>query len=168
MHPRALVLGYMLFAILYSAVVGSLVLALTNAAHPAEMNTCKVYATRSSAEALRRLVGIPFIDVAAGRFLYRKAYTYCLNADEAPPIVVSETVAPLLEPGSVGATADPTPSPPSKPAKPDQSSRKVGRSGFVTGSDEWTAWCKKNYTSFKESDGSVLRKRKRGREPCPG
>jgi len=44
-------------------------------AHAAEMNSCKVYANRGSAIALRQLLGLPFIDPTAGKFLYRKAYT---------------------------------------------------------------------------------------------
>jgi len=85
-------------------------------AHAAEMNSCKVYANRGSAIALRQLLGLPFIDPTAGKFLYRKAYTFCLLQDEMPEISFTpeEQVAvggmptpptrPEPLPGSVPAT----------------------------------------------------------------
>lgn len=167
MSDRLPVYSFMLFAVLLAIMVGFLIVTLTPA-RPAEMGYCKVYAARSSAEVLRRLIGIPFVDEAAGRFMWRKAYSSCLNADEEPPIIVTPTQAPLLEPepGSLPATDDPTPPPEPKPvARP---AIQVGKSGFANGSGQWVAWCKRNYTSFDQSDGTVLIHKGGRRKPCPG
>jgi hypothetical protein len=77
-----------------------------------------------SAMTLQRLVGVPFVNVATGRFLYRQAWTSCLNSDEEPEIVLSETQQPLIDgmptppmrpEGSVPAT-DPADAPAEVPA----------------------------------------------------
>jgi hypothetical protein len=168
MPDRFPIFLYMVGALLYALIVAVLLVALVRAGHAADMGYCKVYAARSSAEVLRRLIGIPFIDETAGRFLFRKGYTYCLNSDEDPPIIMTPTEAPLLDPapGSIPATDDPTPPPEPKPVtRPDH---KVGRSGFAANSDGWVAWCKKNYASFDRSDGTVLIHKGGRRKICPG
>jgi len=78
-------------------------------AHAADLSYCKTYANRMSAMALQRLVGVPFIDVSTGRFLYRKAYSSCLLVDDEPPMILSETQQPLI---------DGMPSPPTRPEPP--------------------------------------------------
>lgn len=83
MPSRLPLYSFMLFAILMAFVALALIITLTPA-RPAEMSYCKVYAARSSAEALRRLIGIPFIDTSAGRFLWRKASSRVL-ASSTPP-----------------------------------------------------------------------------------
>lgn len=98
------------------AVTVALLLLFGGFANAADMGYCKVYANRMSAMALQRLVGVPFIDVSTGRFLYRKMYSACLNSDEMPEIILSEEQQPLIDgmptppmrpepvPGSVPAT----------------------------------------------------------------
>jgi hypothetical protein len=66
-------------------------------AHAAEMNSCHIYANRGSALALRQLLGFPFIDVAAGRFLYRKAYSFCLLQDETPTFTFTPEEQPIVD-----------------------------------------------------------------------
>jgi hypothetical protein len=85
------------------------------AAHAAEMNGCHAYATQTSAAALRQLLGVPWIDVAAGRFLYRKAYTYCLNSDEVPPLVFSPEQQTIVD-GLPAPAPRPEPPPAVDPA----------------------------------------------------
>jgi hypothetical protein len=89
-------------------------------AHAAEMTTCKVYANRGSAFALRQLLGLPFVDDAAGKFLFRKAYSYCVLQDEMPTLNFTAEEQPIVDglppppppvrPGSVPAT-DPADAP---------------------------------------------------------
>jgi hypothetical protein len=67
------------------------------AAHSAEVSYCNVYATRVSALALRQLIGIPDVDASTGRFLWRKSYTACVNADEKPPIPLSTEEQPIVD-----------------------------------------------------------------------
>jgi hypothetical protein len=66
-------------------------------AHAAEVSYCNVYATRVSALALRQLIGIPDVDASTGRFLWRKSYTACVNADEKPPIPLSAEEQPIVD-----------------------------------------------------------------------
>jgi hypothetical protein len=75
----------------------------------ADMKDCKTFANRGSAAALRQLIDFPFIDVAVGRFLYRKAYSFCLNADELPSMVFTPEEQPIVD------DAIPTPIPREKP-----------------------------------------------------
>jgi hypothetical protein len=77
-------------------------------AHSADMNDCKVYATRGSAAALKALLAFPFIDVAAGKFLFRKAYSFCINSDELPEMTFTAEEQPIVD-GRI------TPLPPMKP-----------------------------------------------------
>ena len=88
-----------------------LLLALPLAAHAADMSDCHAYANRGSAAALQALLAYPFIDVSAGRFLYRKAYTFCLNADEIPPLVFTPQEQPIVD-----GLLEPKPPPASVPA----------------------------------------------------
>jgi hypothetical protein len=92
-----------------------LLVMLPLAAHAADMDGCSSYATQTSAAALRRLLGVPWVDVAAGRFLYRKAYTYCLNADEVPPLVFSPEQQPIVD-GLPTPAPRPEPPPAAAPA----------------------------------------------------
>ena len=71
-------------AVVTVAAIG-LVVIFGGFAGAAELNYCKIYANRMSAMALQRLVGVPFVDVSTGRFLYRKAYSSCILAEEEPP-----------------------------------------------------------------------------------
>jgi hypothetical protein len=85
-------------------------------AHSADVTDCNAYANRGSAAALQQLLRFPFVDVAAGRFLYRKAFTFCVNSDEMPPLVFTPEEQPIVDgmptpptrpelvPGSVPAT----------------------------------------------------------------
>jgi hypothetical protein len=104
----------------------ALVVLLPLTAHAADSSYCRVYANRMSAMTLQRLVGVPFVNVATGRFLYRQAWTSCLNSDEEPEIVLSETQQPLIDgmptppmrpEGSVPAT-DPADAPAEVPVAP--------------------------------------------------
>lgn len=79
--------------------------------HAAEMSTCKVYANRGSAFALKQLLGLPFVDDAAGKFLFRKAYSYCLLQDEVPEINFTQEEQPIVD-----GLPTPTPKPGSVPA----------------------------------------------------
>jgi hypothetical protein len=72
-------------------------LATVVASPAADMADCRAYANRGSAAALRQLLGMPFIDVSAGRFLYRRAYTYCLNSDEVPPMTFTAEEQPIID-----------------------------------------------------------------------
>jgi hypothetical protein len=82
------------------------------------------------------MLGMPFVDATVGRVLYRKAYTFCLNADELPPMTFTPEEQPIIDdviptprekpPGSVPATDAPSedeqvrgnlPLAPSKPRK---------------------------------------------------
>ena len=100
--------------------------------HSAEMSFCRVYATRVSALALRQLIGIPNVDAATGKFLWRKSYSACVNADEQPPIplsaeeqiVVGGMPSPPVRPGSVPAT-DPADTPVDAPAAPKAKATKT-------------------------------------------
>jgi hypothetical protein len=103
-------------------------------AHAAEMAPCKVYANRGSAFALRQLLGLPFIDDAAGKFLFRKAYSYCVLQDEMPTLTFSHEEQPIVDglpppsppvrPGSVPAT-DPADAPVDAPAAPKAKATKT-------------------------------------------
>jgi hypothetical protein len=121
-----------LFALLVAAVAVAaiaLMIIFGGFARAAEMATCKIYANRGSSIALRQLLGLPFIDAAAGKYLYRKAYTYCVLQDEVPEISFTPEEQPLItgmpspptrpEPvqGSVPATdtADAPADPPAAP-----------------------------------------------------
>jgi hypothetical protein len=87
-------------------------------AHAADMSDCHAYANRGSAAALRALLNFPFIDPAAGKFLYRKAYSYCLLQDDLPEMQFTPEEQPIIDmvpmlkpptrpepaPGSVPAT----------------------------------------------------------------
>jgi len=96
-------------------------------AHAAEISTCKVYANRGSAFALRQLLGLPFVDDAAGKFLFRKAYSYCVLQDEMPTLNFTAEEQPIVDglpppapparPGSVPAT-DPADTPVDAPVTP--------------------------------------------------
>lgn len=77
-------------------------------ARAADLSDCHAYANRGSAAALQQLLRFPFIDVAAGRFLYRKAYSFCLLQDEVPQLVFTPEEQPIVD-GEV------TPLPPMKP-----------------------------------------------------
>jgi len=81
-------------------------------AHGAEMSTCHAFANRASAEALRRLLGMSFVDVSVGRFMYRKAYSMCLNADEPPEMTFTAEEQPIVD----GAIPTPAPVPRPEPA----------------------------------------------------
>jgi hypothetical protein len=103
-------------------------------AHAADISYCRTFASRMSAQALHQLIGIPFVNVATGRFLYRQSYTFCVNADEEPPIVFSEEQQPIVDglpppsppvrPGSVPAT-DPADAPAEAPAAPKAKATKT-------------------------------------------
>lgn len=98
-----------------SALVLTLVLLFTLVpfvGHSAEMSDCHTYANRGSAAALQQLLEFPWIDVSAGRFLYRKAYTFCLNADEIPPLVFTPQEQPIVD----GLLPEPKPRPEPPPA----------------------------------------------------
>ena len=77
-------------------------------AQAADMLNCKTYANRTSALALRALLNIPSIDASVGVFIFRKSYSYCLNADEVPPLVFTPEEAPIvagvIPPGTLPAT----------------------------------------------------------------
>jgi hypothetical protein len=66
-------------------------------ARAADLDDCKAYANRGSALALRQLLGFPFVDVAAGRFLYRKAYSFCLLQDETPAFTFTPEEQPIVD-----------------------------------------------------------------------
>jgi hypothetical protein len=93
------------------------VVVFASPASAADMKDCTVYANRGSAAALKALLGMPFIDVSAGRFLYRRAYTFCLNSDEVPLMTFTPEEQPIIDdaiptprekpPGSVPATDAP-------------------------------------------------------------
>lgn len=103
-----------LICIVWFAAVVFLVWAIMSIARAADMTDCHAYANRGSAAALRQLLGMPFIDTSAGRFLYRRAYTYCLNSDEVPALVFTPEEQPIVDdaiplprekpPGSVPTT----------------------------------------------------------------
>ena len=119
-------------------------------ADAAELTYCKIYANRMSAMALQRLIGVPFIDASTGKFLYRKAYSSCLLADEEPPIVLSEEQQPLIdgmpspptrpEPvqGSVPAT-DPADAPVAVPIAPAPKAKAKVKVTATTGADSHSA-----------------------------
>jgi hypothetical protein len=98
------------------------------------MTTCKIYANRGSAFALRQLLGLPFIDDAAGKFLFRKAYSYCVLQDEVPELTFTHEEQPIVDglpppappvrPGSVPAT-DPADAPVDAPAAPKAKATKT-------------------------------------------
>jgi hypothetical protein len=97
----------LLFIVWLLAVLG-IIVATMNVVRAADMGDCKTYAARGSAAALKALLSFPFIDVASGKFLYRKAYTFCVNADEMPVMVFTPEEQPIVD-GRV------TPFPPMKP-----------------------------------------------------
>jgi len=85
-------------------------------AHGAEMTPCHSYANRASAEALRRLLGMAFVDIAVGRFMYRKSYTFCLLQDEVPEMTFTAEEQPIVD-GAIPTPAQrPEPLPGSVPA----------------------------------------------------
>lgn len=148
----------------------ALLVMLPLASQAADMTDCKVYATRTSAMALKALLGIPFIDVSTGRFLFRKAYTFCVNADEVPALVFTEEEQPIVD-GLPAPKLRPEPPPASVPAvdvKPEP--EPVGKSGFARGSDQWTAWCRKHFPRSwdRKTSTVILPTRKKVRVPCPG
>jgi hypothetical protein len=112
----------------------ALVALLPLTAHAAEMSYCKIYANRGSAFALRQLLGLPFIDDAAGKFLFRKAYSYCVLQDEMPELTFTHEEQPIVDglpppvppvrPGSVPAT-DPADDPVDAPAAPKAKTTKT-------------------------------------------
>jgi hypothetical protein len=105
--------------------------AIPFAGHSADMPGCHVYANRGSAAALRALLDFPFIDPSAGRFLYRKAYSFCVLQDEVPEMRFTVEEQPIIDmipmlkppprpdpvPGSVPAT-DATDAPADAPVAP--------------------------------------------------
>jgi hypothetical protein len=111
-QTRAIALALALTAVLLPVVL------VIDLAKAADMRDCRTYANRGSALALRQLLGFPFVDVAAGKFLYRKAYSFCLNADELPPMTFTPEEQPIIDdaiptprekpPGSVPATDAPS------------------------------------------------------------
>jgi len=139
----------------------ALALMLPLAAHAAETADCQTYATRTSSMALRALLIVPWVDVATGRWLYNKAYFYCLNSDEVPPLVFTPEEQPIVD------DALPAPVPRPETAAPPS----VGKSGAAAGSAEWKAWCRQNFPrSWDEATGTVIlpTSRKRTRTQCPG
>jgi len=142
------------------------------AAHAADMSDCHAYANRGSAAALRQLILFPFLaDPSVGRFLYRKAYSYCLNADEVPVLAFTAEEQPIVD-GLPAPTPRPEPPPASVPAT-DETAPVVakGRSGFAAGSDQWKSWCRRHFPrSWDAKTGTVIlpTSRKRARTPCPG
>jgi hypothetical protein len=66
-------------------------------AHAADVTDCRTYANRGSAAALKALLDMPFVDVGVGRFLYRKAWSYCVNADEVPPMTFTAEEQPIVD-----------------------------------------------------------------------
>jgi hypothetical protein len=112
------------------------------------------------------------------RYVWVRAYTGCLNADETPTLpadglpalksVLPDAATPLPdatppEIGSVPAT-DPAdeaaPVPPARPSAPPKLSPHVCNrqsvSGYVAGSRDQAAWCRKNYRSFDAATGTVI------------
>lgn len=87
---------YLICVVWFVAVV-LLIWAIMGIAKAADMKDCHAYANRGSAAALRQLLGMPFIDPSAGRFLYRKAYTYCLNTDEVPSLTFTPEEQPIID-----------------------------------------------------------------------
>ena len=73
------------------------ILTIATFARAADMTDCHAYANRGSAAALRQLLDLPFIDASAGRFLYRRAYTYCLNSDEVPSMTFTVEEQPIVD-----------------------------------------------------------------------
>lgn len=84
------------------------IMVVSGAVSAAEMNACHAYANRTSALALRALLNVPSVDASVGVFIYRKAYSYCLNADEVPQLVFTPEEAPIvagvIPPGTLPAT----------------------------------------------------------------
>jgi hypothetical protein len=111
---------FLIWAVWLAAIVILIVTILaTPRARAADLDDCKSYANRGSALALRQLLGFPFIDVAAGRFLYRKAYSFCLLQDEVPAFTFTPEEQPIVD-GQVVVF------PPMKPASdPPEVSGKV-------------------------------------------
>jgi hypothetical protein len=118
-------------------------------ANAADMTDCHAYANRGSGAALRALLNFPFIDPAAGRFLYRKAYSYCLLQDELPEMQFTPEEQPIIDmvpmlkpqprpepvPGSVPATA---PAEPVAPAAPKVKKAKAASATVAWGSPQPT------------------------------
>lgn len=118
---------FLIWAVWLAAIVILIVAILAiPRARAADLADCHAYANRGSAAALRQLLGFPFIDVAAGRFLYRKAYSFCLLQDEVPaftftpeeqPIVDGQVVTfPPMKPAGVVPAEDSKPVPADQPA----------------------------------------------------
>lgn len=116
------------------------------------------------------------------RYVWLRAYTGCLNADDRPGLpadglaalrsVLPEAtpvwpldrsdVAAIKDIGNVPAT-DPADEaaliPPARPPPPVASRQVCDRqspSGFDSGSPDQAAWCRKNYRSFDATTGTVI------------
>lgn len=116
-------------------------LVLSNPALAAEPELCRPYATKVAEQVIR--------------FSWDRAYTTCLNSDEVPDAPATDVdAARLVVPGEV--------------VLPPGEAPALGPSGAEAGSDEWKDWCRKNYRTFRSSDGTVVRHRNRKRVQCPG
>src|SRR5262245_53519307 len=114
-------------------------------------------------------------------FIWLRAYSTCLNADEMPALSRSALdVLSLIDPRR-GEEPPPTEPPPT--AAPLDSGQDpaaaapgsvpaFGQSGFPAGSPGWVKFCKENWPrSFRLKDGTVVRAedaRTHIRRPCPG
>jgi hypothetical protein len=160
-------------ATVFLLIVGTMVVAM-RPARAADSHDCTVYANRGSAAALKQLLGFPFIDVAAGRFLYRKAYTFCLNQDELPELVFTPEEQPIVD----GLPAPkPRPEPPAGSVPAVGEEVEVGELGkeFTdkpVSADMKAAWakCAKRHPRGWDAKTKTIAKRvgkKWIRVPCP-
>jgi len=86
------------------------------------------------------------------KYLWLRAYSSCLNADEEPQVspATQESLIKLI---------------PAEPKIPGPPPGSVAATEF---DPEWVAQCKKEYHTFSEKDGTVIRRGGRGkRVKCP-
>jgi hypothetical protein len=90
------------------------------------------------------------------KYLWTRAYTSCLNADDDPAVAAAPPSAlQSLVPIPDLTIDDPPPA-------------RHGRSGYAVNSTGWIAYCKRNWpASFDRKSGTVIKTGHR-RIPCPG
>jgi hypothetical protein len=129
------------------------------------------------------------------REVWTRAYTHCLNLEEDNPIppetwqglqqvLNAEPPKPIASPihhanepppGEVPASGPPSPSQGDLPAGAGNPSahgdlpavQSTGRSGFVRGTAEWQAYCKKYWPASWDPKTQTVIKTRHKRIPCP-
>lgn len=118
----------------------TVVLALSPAsAEAASQQTCDRYAKQ-----LERLIVIGTNDADVAQLVYQRAQAYCFVIDQ-PPLEISMDEDRGIAPAAAKPKVTETP-------------------GFAA---DWIAACKRRYSSFRDADGTVLRRGSRNRVRCP-